>query len=51
MCEELFGPVLSLYVYPENEFSEILDVVDRTSPYGLTGSIFSTDRRAIIRSA
>ncbi len=50
MCEELFGPVLSLYVYPENEFSEILDVVDRTSPYGLTGSIFADDRRAVIQA-
>src|SRR5579884_1605880 len=33
MCEELFGPVLSLYVYPENEFTQIMDVVDKTSPY------------------
>jgi len=48
MCEELFGPVVTLYVYPENEFSKILDVVDQTSPYALTGSVFATDRRAIV---
>jgi 1-pyrroline-5-carboxylate dehydrogenase len=50
MCEELFGPVLSLYVYPENEFSQILDIVDKTSPYGLTGSIFASDRRAVVEA-
>jgi 1-pyrroline-5-carboxylate dehydrogenase len=50
MCDELFGPVLSLYVYPENEFSQILDVVDRTSPYGLTGAVFANDRRAIVQA-
>jgi 1-pyrroline-5-carboxylate dehydrogenase len=50
MCEELFGPVLSLYVYPENEFTQILDVVDRTSPYGLTGAVFANDRRAIVQA-
>jgi 1-pyrroline-5-carboxylate dehydrogenase len=50
MCEELFGPVLSLYVYPENEFSQIMDVVDRTSPYALTGAIFANDRRAAVQA-
>jgi len=47
MCEELFGPVVSLYVYPEREWQEILSVVDRTSPYGLTGAVFATDRTAV----
>jgi len=47
MCEELFGPVVTLYVYPENQWNEILSIVDNTSPYGLTGGVFSTDRRAI----
>jgi 1-pyrroline-5-carboxylate dehydrogenase len=47
MCEELFGPVVSLYVYPEKEWNEILSVVDSTSPYGLTGAVFATDRRAV----
>jgi 1-pyrroline-5-carboxylate dehydrogenase len=47
MCEELFGPVVSLYVYPEKQWSEILTTVDATSPYGLTGGVFSTDRKAI----
>jgi 1-pyrroline-5-carboxylate dehydrogenase len=47
MCEELFGPVLTVYVYPENEFEKTLDIVDRTSNYALTGSIISQDRYAI----
>jgi 1-pyrroline-5-carboxylate dehydrogenase len=47
MCEELFGPVVSVYVYPEAQWDEILSVVDKTSPYGLTGAVFATDRRAI----
>src|SRR5437879_5566177 len=47
MCEELFGPVLTLYVYPEKQWNEILSTVDQTSPYGLTGAVFATDRTAI----
>jgi 1-pyrroline-5-carboxylate dehydrogenase len=47
MCEELFGPVVSLYVYPEKEWEEILTIVDKTSPYGLTGGVFATDRKAV----
>jgi len=47
MCEELFGPVLTVYVYEPEQFEKILDVVDTTSPYALTGSIFSQDRYAI----
>ena len=49
--DELFGPVLTAYVYPENEFDETLELVDRTAPYALTGSIFSEDRAATIRAA
>src|SRR5437773_1875938 len=47
MCEELFGPVVTLYVYPEKQWDEILSIVDSTSPYGLTGAVFATDRNAI----
>ncbi len=47
MCEEIFGPVLTLYVYPEQQWSETLKVVDSTSPYGLTGAVFANDRRAL----
>ena len=46
MCEEIFGPVLSIYVYDDKEYEEILSVVDDTSPYALTGSIMSNDRYA-----
>jgi len=51
MCEEIFGPVLTVYVYDENEFEEILDIVDRTSPYALTGAIFAQDRYAVALAA
>lgn len=47
MCEEIFGPVLSIYVYEENDFEQTLDLVDNTSPYALTGSIISKDRTAV----
>ncbi|MBL7896484.1 MAG: L-glutamate gamma-semialdehyde dehydrogenase [Bacteroidia bacterium] len=47
MCEELFGPVLTVYVYNENRFKETLDLVDSTSIYALTGSIIANDRYAI----
>ncbi|MEO9482564.1 MAG: L-glutamate gamma-semialdehyde dehydrogenase [Ekhidna sp.] len=47
MCEEIFGPVLTVHVYDENKFEEILDTVDQTSPYALTGAIFSKDRYAV----
>ena len=45
--EELFGPVLTIFVYPENDFENTLQLVDKTSPYALTGAIFSKDRYAI----
>lgn len=47
MCEELFGPVLTLYVYPDAKWAETLALVDGTSPYALTGAVFAQDRRAL----
>jgi 1-pyrroline-5-carboxylate dehydrogenase len=47
MQEEIFGPVLTIYVYDEKEYEETLDLVNQTSPYALTGSIFAKDRWAI----
>ena len=47
MCEEIFGPVLTVYVYPANNFEKVMDLVDTTSPYALTGSIIAQDRAAI----
>jgi 1-pyrroline-5-carboxylate dehydrogenase len=46
LCEEIFGPVMTIYVYDENEFEATLDLVDSTSDYALTGAIFSQDRYA-----
>jgi len=50
MCEELFGPVLTVYVYEDDQFDEMLKIVDNTSPYALTGSIISQDRYAISKA-
>jgi len=47
LCEEIFGPVLTIYIYDENKFEEVLHLVDNTSPYALTGSIFAKDKNAI----
>lgn len=47
MCEELFGPVLTLFVYDDKDFDLILDLVDSTSIYALTGSFFADDREVI----
>jgi 1-pyrroline-5-carboxylate dehydrogenase len=47
MSEEIFGPVLTIYVYPEKEYEKTLHLCDETSPYALTGSIFAQDRYAI----
>lgn len=47
MCEELFGPVITIYVYQAERYEETLELVDSTSPYALTGAIFSKDRYAI----
>src|SRR5438093_10271477 len=47
MCEEIFGPVLTVYAYPEKQWRETLQLVDRTSPYALTGAVFAQDRAAV----
>jgi 1-pyrroline-5-carboxylate dehydrogenase len=47
MCEELFGPVLTVYIYDEDKFEETLKLVDTTSPYALTGAVISRDRFAV----
>jgi 1-pyrroline-5-carboxylate dehydrogenase len=47
MVEEIFGPVLTIYVYHSENFEQTLELVDQTSPYALTGAIFSQDRYAI----
>jgi 1-pyrroline-5-carboxylate dehydrogenase len=47
MCDELFGPVMTLHVYDETKWEETLDLVDTTSPYALTGAVFAQDRYAV----
>lgn len=47
MCEEIFGPVLTIYVYDENQYERTLELVNSTSPYALTGAIFAQDRYAV----
>jgi len=47
MCEEIFGPVVTIYIYHSENFEQTLELVDSTSPYALTGSVFSTDRYAV----
>ena len=47
MCTELFGPVLTIYVYEDNDWKSVLELIDNTSPYALTGAIFSADRYVI----
>ena len=47
MCEEIFGPVLTIYVYDEDKFEETMEILDQTSDYALTGAIISNDRYAI----
>jgi 1-pyrroline-5-carboxylate dehydrogenase len=47
MCEEIFGPVVTVYVYPEQQWAETLKLVDETSPYALTGAVFAQDRIAL----
>ncbi len=50
MCEEIFGPVLTAYVYPAARWSETLGLVDRTGPYALTGAVFARDRAALVEA-
>ncbi|MDQ3069230.1 MAG: L-glutamate gamma-semialdehyde dehydrogenase [Acidobacteriota bacterium] len=47
LCEEIFGPVVTAYVYPDDKWSETLQTIDQTSPYALTGAVFSRDRAAV----
>jgi 1-pyrroline-5-carboxylate dehydrogenase len=47
LCEEIFGPVVTAYVYPDGEWSQTLTLVDRTSPYALTGAVFARERTAV----
>jgi 1-pyrroline-5-carboxylate dehydrogenase len=47
LCEEIFGPVLTAYAYPDGEWQQTLELIDRTSPYALTGAIFARDRAAV----
>jgi 1-pyrroline-5-carboxylate dehydrogenase len=51
LCEEIFGPVVTAHVYPDTRWSETLKIVDETSPYALTGAVFSRDRQAIREAA
>ena len=50
MCEEIFGPVLTVYVYPAKRWAETLALVDRTGPYALTGAVFARDRAAVTQA-
>ena len=47
MCEEIFGPVLTIYVYPDARWTETLHIVDTSAPYALTGAVFARERSAI----
>ncbi len=51
MCEEIFGPVMSIYVYDDEQLEETLALCDETSPYALTGAVFAQDRFAIVKMA
>jgi 1-pyrroline-5-carboxylate dehydrogenase len=48
--DELFGPIVTTYVYPDNAWQDTLELVDKTAPYGLTGAIFADDRRAVVEA-
>jgi len=50
MCEEIFGPVLTIYVFKDKDYEDTLNLVDSTSPYALTGAIFSKDRNVVLQS-
>ena len=51
LCEEIFGPVVTAYPYDDSAWRGTLDTIDRTSPYALTGSVFSTDRAAVLEAS
>jgi 1-pyrroline-5-carboxylate dehydrogenase len=50
LCEEVFGPVLAVHVYDDAKWAETLQLVDRGSPYALTGAVFATDRKALVEA-
>jgi 1-pyrroline-5-carboxylate dehydrogenase len=50
MQDEFFGPIVTLHVYPDNAWQETLELVDRTSPYALTGAVFARDRQALVEA-
>lgn len=49
MCEEIFGPVVTIYVYKNKDFDKMLDILDDTSPYALTGAVFAKDRDVVVK--
>src|SRR6202521_3601195 len=51
LCEEIFGPVVTVHVYPDSRWAETLKIVDETSPYALTGAVFRRDRQAMRQAA
>lgn len=51
MNEEIFGPVLTVYVYPENDYKKVLELIDNTSPYALTGAVFAQDEAVVDEAA
>ena len=51
LCEEIFGPVVTAYVYEDAKWEETLKVIDETSPYALTGAVFSQDREGLRQAA
>jgi 1-pyrroline-5-carboxylate dehydrogenase len=51
MREEIFGPVVTAYVYPDRQWRATLDLIDTTSPYALTGAVFARDRAAVAEAS
>ena len=51
LCEEIFGPVVTAYSYDDSQWDDTLEIIDRTSPYALTGAVFANDRRAVREAA
>jgi 1-pyrroline-5-carboxylate dehydrogenase len=51
MCEEIFGPVVTVYVYPETSWTDTLNLVDKTTPYALTGAVFANDKKALLEAS
>ncbi|PIK55371.1 putative delta-1-pyrroline-5-carboxylate dehydrogenase, mitochondrial [Apostichopus japonicus] len=47
MEEEIFGPIVGAYIYPDNKYKEVLDLIAETSPYALTGAVFAQDEKVI----